>query len=162
MSDPNMEPKRLRAKLLLAALLPLLTMGACGLDEIKIPPLTGPAEQGTSIILQAVPNILNADGVSTSTVTITVRDQNGAPIPGRQILVWMTQGDGTLTAGNVTVGGGPMVSGAISMGTANNGQAQITYVAGTATVDVVINVQADSIYYNGSGEVPHTVIIRQQ
>lgn len=160
MSIPMMETKRLRAKLLLVALLPLLAMGACGLDEINIPALVGPAEQGTSIALQAVPNILNADGFSTSTVTITVRNQNGEPYPNRQLYVQLSQGDGVLFAGSVFVG---PLQGGISLGTASNGQAQVTYMAGTTPgLTVVIQVQAYSIDANGGGEVPHTVMIDQR
>ena len=160
MSMQKMERKRFGAKLLLVALLPLAGLGACGLDEIRVPPLVGPAEQGLSIDLRAVPNILNADGVSTSTVTITVRNQNGAPVANRQLYVQLNQGDGVLIAGAVVVG---PLQGGISLGTASNGVAQITYQAGTTRgLQAIIIVQAYSFDAAGGGEVPHTVVIDQR
>lgn len=44
------------------------------------PPLTGPSEQGTSIVVTVTPDILTQDGSSQSLVTITARDSNGKPL----------------------------------------------------------------------------------
>ena len=44
------------------------------------PPLTGPSELGTSIVVTVTPDILTQDGSSQSLVTITARDSNGKPL----------------------------------------------------------------------------------
>jgi hypothetical protein len=57
----------------------LLALSGCGLDEIIIPDLGGPAGLGTNIKLTATPDVLTADGRSSSVITAFVIDQNGAP-----------------------------------------------------------------------------------
>jgi PKD domain-containing protein len=63
----------------------LFALPGCGLNEVEIPDLVGPAELGLSVTLTASPDILTADGFSTSLIQATVRDQNGRPAVGRQI-----------------------------------------------------------------------------
>ncbi len=54
------------------------------MDEVKVPGgLVGPSELGISVQLSASPDIVNADGVSQSVVTATVRDQNGKAALGQ-------------------------------------------------------------------------------
>jgi hypothetical protein len=75
-----------RGRLWAAAALALLVVhGGCGLDEVEIPDLEGPSELALSIALTANPDIIVADGLSTSLVEATVRDQNGRPVAGREI-----------------------------------------------------------------------------
>jgi hypothetical protein len=117
-----------RPAALVGALALIGAMHGCGLDEVKVPGLVGPSETGLSLDMKAVPDILNADGVSQSIVRITARDQNGKLAPGRQLSVSFN-GDGTLVAGSVLVG--PLQT-AVSVTTDNNGVAQVVYVAGTS------------------------------
>ncbi len=162
MSTPNTPSKRLRAKVLLVALLPFLGLGACNLnlDEVVPPGLVGPSEQALSLDIRAVPNIVNADGVSTSTVTVRVRNQDGAPVANRQLYVQLENGDGLIIAAGVFVG---PLQGGLSLGTADNGIATITYQAGTTPgIRVFIRVQAYSFDASGDGEVPHFVAIDQR
>src|SRR5262245_16110758 len=64
----------------------LLVLTACGLDKVDFPDFfDGPSELGTSVTLTANPDILTADGFSTSAIIATVRDQNGQPAPNRRI-----------------------------------------------------------------------------
>ncbi len=115
------------------ALALILAMNGCGLDDVPVPPLVGPSETGLSLQMAANPDIVNADGVSQSVVRITVRDQNGRPAPGRQLLVSFS-GDGFIVAGSVLVG--PLQA-AISVSTDTNGIAQVVYVAGTSAGSTV-------------------------
>jgi len=140
----------------------LLVLGACDLNEVSIPELTGPAEQGLSIEMRAVPDILNADGVSTSTVTVFVRDQNGRPVANRQLL-FAVDGDGLLISGSVVVG--PLQNGGqgISLGTAGNGVAQLTYQAGTISgIRVWVSCRAYSFDAAGEGGPTRFVAIDQR
>jgi hypothetical protein len=159
----NVMPKpKLSRSMAFAALSLLLVLGACDLDEVRIPELTGPAEQGLSIDMRAVPDILNADGVSTSTITVRVHDQNGAPVGNRQLL-FAVDGDGLLISGNVVVG--PLQDGGqgISLGTAGNGQAQITYQAGTISgIRVWVSCRAYSFDAAGEGGPTRFVAIDQR
>jgi hypothetical protein len=116
-------------------------MAACGLgglNEVDIPPLVGPSETGTSLQMSASPDTLNADGVSQSVVRIVVRDQNGKPAPGRQLVVRIAQGDGFLVAGSVVVG--PLQTGA-SLVSDGSGVVQVVYTAGLDIGLVVIAVK---------------------
>ena len=47
-----------------AALGLMLAASGCGLDKVQTPPLIGPSETGYSVQLTALPDTLNADGVS--------------------------------------------------------------------------------------------------
>ena len=55
----------------------LLGLGGCGLDEVEIPELDGPSELALSVRLTASPDILVADGFSTSLIQATLRGPNG-------------------------------------------------------------------------------------
>jgi hypothetical protein len=111
----------------------VLAVNGCGLDGVDVPGLVGPSETGISLQMQANPDIVNADGVSQSVVRITVRDQNGRPAQGQQLLVSFS-GDGFIIAGSVLVG--PLQN-AISVTTDTNGIAQVVYVAGRAAGSTV-------------------------
>src|SRR5207245_3198626 len=70
---------------LAAALAVVLGYSGCGLDEVRLPQLDGPAALGQDLVLTATPDVITADGFSTSLVQATLRDQNGRPIAGRDI-----------------------------------------------------------------------------
>jgi hypothetical protein len=117
-----------RRGLALGAVTLLVAMNGCGLDEVEVPALVGPSQEGLSMDLKANPDTISADGVSQSVVRITVRDQNGRPAPNRQLSVQLKQGDGFIVAGSVLVG--PLQT-AVSLLTDSNGIAQVVYTAGT-------------------------------
>lgn len=106
----------------------VLVLHGCGLEEVEIPELSGPSEMGLSVRLTAQPDILTADGVSTSLVQATVRDQNARPVSGRDIFFSVADESGraadigTLRAsGSVGVGTGVVVR------TNAQGIAQVVY-----------------------------------
>ena len=71
-----------RPLLLFVATLGLVTAG-CGLGKVEDPPLVGPSETGLSVQLTALPDTLNADGVSQAVVQLVLRDaRTGRPSPG--------------------------------------------------------------------------------
>ena len=46
----------------------LLSLPGCVLDKDKEPPLIGPSETGISVQMIALPDVVNADGVSESVI----------------------------------------------------------------------------------------------
>jgi len=120
----------------------LVAHGGCGFDGVDVPELVGPAELATSVALTAVPDLIEADGFSTSLITATVRDQNGQPAAGRDIFFSIADASGrtadigTLrsTATGVSVGTG------ITVKTNAQGVAEVVYEA-PARTDATANQQ---------------------
>lgn len=82
-----------RLKAILAA--GLLAGGlACGLNDQGIPELSGPAEQGIAFLIDARPDVLTANGVSTSAIQVRVFNQNGQPLGGQGIFFAVTNVEG--------------------------------------------------------------------
>jgi hypothetical protein len=118
--------RRHRAVVGVAAL--VAAMSGCGLNEVNVPSLVGPAEGGLSLQMTASPDRVNADGVSQSLVRIQARNQNGDPAANRQLFVTLGgSADGFLVAGSVLVG---ELNNGMSLMTDSNGVAQVVYLAG--------------------------------
>jgi hypothetical protein len=117
-----------------------LGLVGCGLDEENEPALSGPSETGISAQLSAFPDTVNADGVSQSVVQLILRDQTGAPAPGRAVLFLQVGGDGYITPSASSTFVGPLSNGSLVMATADDGSAEVIYTAGynvqTATIGV--------------------------
>lgn len=113
-----------------AGLCLLLAHGGCGLDEVKVPPLSGPAELGLSLDLKVTPDVITADGLSTASVTATVRDQNGQPVAGREIFFALADAAGLFA----------------DIGTLYDATQSQRLAGGTATVRTGSNGVARAIY----------------
>jgi hypothetical protein len=112
-----------------------LVAGGCTLDKAEQAGLVGPSETGMSVELQALPDTLNADGVSASTVQLILRDSAGQPVNG--MAVWFDHdGDGTLVPSPVSRYVGPLQTGFV-MATDGSGTAKVLYYAGTTRGRVV-------------------------
>lgn len=72
----------------------LLALAGCSLDKQTVPALSGPSELATSLKMQAIPDVLTADGLSTSAITVTAFDQNGRPRPGLPIFFAIADAQG--------------------------------------------------------------------
>jgi hypothetical protein len=125
----------------LVALVGILALAAagCGLDEVEPPPVQGPSETGVSVQLSALPDTLNADGVSESVVQLVLREPDGTPLSGRAVLFGL-DGDGTLVPSASSTYVGPIQTG-IVMATDRDGVANVVYVAGTDYRTVIIWVR---------------------
>jgi hypothetical protein len=146
-----------RPLLLFVAALGLVTAG-CGLSEVENPPLVGPAETGISVQLIALPDTLNADGVSRATVQLVLRRQDGSAFSG--LAVYFTHdGDGLLGPSASSTYVGPVQSGFV-MATDNNGVANVVYVAGTGLKKVKVFVRPYNI--DGANYFERTVEILQR
>jgi hypothetical protein len=117
----------------------LLGVGACGLDAVKQPAVGGTAQTGISVQLTALPDTVNADGVSQSTVQLVLRDQSGNPVTGRSVLFELN-GDGRIMPSASSTYVGPVQQGLV-MATDNSGSANVVYVAGTSIGTITIGVR---------------------
>ena len=100
----------LRPLLAIVATLGLVGAG-CGLDKVEDPPLVGPSETGLSVQLTALPDVLNADGVSQAVVQLVLRDANGAAVTGRAILFCTTAPPSTIAVPECQAAPGQLVAG---------------------------------------------------
>jgi hypothetical protein len=116
----------------------LVTAG-CGLDKVEEPPLAGPSETGVSVQLTALPDTLNADGVSTSTIQLVLRDNSGRALSGLAVL-FEFDGDGVLAPSASSTYVGPIQTG-IVMASDRDGVVNVVYVAGTAIRTVTVWVR---------------------
>ena len=98
-----------------------VALSGCTVKKTEAPDITGPSELGLSLELRVSPDVLNMDGVSQSTLTITSRDANGHVQPNVDVRVEAIAGGeivdvfGRLSTKNVRTGG--------------DGRATLTYTA---------------------------------
>ena len=127
-----------RPVLALVGTLALLAVG-CGLDEVDLPPVQSPSETGISVQLTAVPDTLNADGISEAVVQLVLRRADGSPLGGLAVF-FAHDGDGILFPSASSTYVGPIQSGLV-MATDSNGVANVVYVAGTGFRTVTVFVR---------------------
>ncbi len=143
----------LNVALAAAALLP----AGCTMKDQKAPPLTGPSELGTSIVVSVSPDVLTQDGASQSLVTITARDPQGQPIRNLslrvEILVGGTRADfGTLSARNLATG--------------SDGRATTTYTAPASPAGpstdpfTIVDIAATPVGTDFGNALPRTAALR--
>ena len=147
----------------------LLTAPGCNqLEAPAEPELTGPADQAFTVELRALPDTVNADGVSFSRVRLVLRDQNGQPVQGYAVLFEcdgndrFCNGDGTLFPDPASTYVGPIQTGEV-MATNSEGIAQMIYTAGFDFRAVHITVRPynfDGVIENNWGS--RSVIIIQR
>jgi hypothetical protein len=124
-----------------------MTLGACSLDEVEPPALDGPSELGISLQVTATPDILLANGFSTSVIQVTARGPNGQALGNREIVFTIADGDGR-TADIGTFIAPPSfrdLGTAITVRTNGQGVAQAVYEAPArtdATANRRVTVQA--------------------
>ncbi len=139
----RLEGTRLRRTVPGVALLVLLSLGlaGCGLTESEEQNLVGPADTILSVELTAAPDVVNADGVSQAVVQLIVRDQNGAPVPGKAVeFRYSGGGDGELVASADSTYVGPIQS-ALIMATDEGGATRVIWVAATSPGTVRVSVR---------------------
>lgn len=107
-------------------------LGACALDEQSQQELVGPSEQGVSVQLTALPDVVNADGVSRVLIELRVRANSGEALSGLAVLFHLDTGDGEMLQDPGFTYVGPVQDGLV-MATDQAGVARVIYVAGTAT-----------------------------
>ncbi len=116
-----------------------LVASGCGLDKAPEPDLSGPSDTGVSAELQALPDVLNADGVSQSVVRLVLRDDKGQPISNHSVL-FQHDGDGLMVPSAASTYVGPVQTGLV-MATDKDGVAYVVYVAGLGIGSVHVFVR---------------------
>jgi PKD repeat protein len=113
----------------------LLGLNSCGLDEVEIPDtFEGPSETGLSLRLTAQPDIVTADGFSTSVVQVSARDQSGRPATGRDVFFTIGDEDGRFAdLGSLRASGSVGVGTGLVVRTNGQGVAQVVYEAPART-----------------------------
>jgi len=137
----------------------LLVVPGCLLDQHDAPAVIGPSQTGLSVQLSALPDTVNADGVSRSVVELVLRDQNGNPAPGRAVLFELLAGDGKMVPSAASTYVGPVQTG-IVMATSETGQAVVIYVAGRNITTAAIGVRTYS--FDAAREYLSTIEIVQR
>jgi hypothetical protein len=135
-----------------------LVMAGCSLDKVQDSPLVGPAETGVSVALTALPDTVNADGVSQSTVQLVLRNADGSPFSGLAVY-FAHDGDGLLGPSPASTYVGPVQTG-IVMATDGNGVANVIYTSGTDLGTVTVFVRPYNI--DGANFFERTVEILQR
>jgi hypothetical protein len=130
------------------ALVLAVGLAACGFDKVTIPDeFEGPAELGIALRLEASPDVVTADGFSSSAIRATVRDQNGQPLSGRSVVFKITDANGrNADIGELTTSDGRRIRAAEATATSgSDGVARVTYYApvrSDVTADTSVLVSA--------------------
>lgn len=150
-----------RTSALAAALCLFVAMSGCQLEEVDVPDFNGPSEFAFSLRLTATPDILVADGFSTSLIQAVARDENGRPISGRPLFFGVSDAQGRFAdIGFFQTSNGPGTG--VSVVTNSQGLAQVIYQSpprtdATANNRVTISVRPIGDDFNG--EIYRTVSI---
>jgi len=128
----------LRRTVALGALgLAMIGAAACGLDNNKMPALSGPSTLGLSIAMTASPDQLPRDGSSQSVITLTARDAQGRVVAGQRLSLSLDlnapQG-ASISQTEVTTGSGGQATFAVTAPTAGS-LGDITILATPIGVD---------------------------
>lgn len=146
--DRAIRINRTRAASLAGALILAAAGGACNLDKKTIPELSGPAELGQSVQLTASPDVITADGFSTSSVQVAARGPNGQPLSGLGIFFALSDASGNF--GDI----GRLSSSTATTG--SNGIAQVIYKSPPrtdATGNRTIFIEARPIGGDANGQL---------
>src|SRR5437867_1623976 len=110
----------------------LVAQGGCGLDDVTVPELEGPSGLGIGFVLTATPDVITADGFSTSLITASLRDQNGRGMAGRDVFFAIADASGSFAdLGELRTSNGPGTGATVR--TDAQGIAMIVYEAPAAT-----------------------------
>jgi PKD repeat protein len=112
----------------------VLALNGCGLEEIEVPDLDGPSEMSLSVRVTASPDIVTADGFSTSLVQALVRDENARPVANRDIFFSIADESGRAAdIGTLSASGSFGVGTGVVVRTNGQGIAQVIYEAPART-----------------------------
>ena len=146
-----------------AALVLLIVHGGCGTEDVEIPELTGPSETGLSVALTADPDLIVADGLSTSLVQATLRGPDGRPLAGKDVFFSIADDSGRFAdLGTLSANGAVDLGTGVVVRTNAQGIAFVVYKAPPrtdATANQFVSVAARPIGQDGSSAFYRTVRI---
>lgn len=124
-----------------AVILALALVPACTMSDQDPPPLSGPAELGTSVTVTVSPDILTQDGASQSVVTVFARDANGQPLRNLSLRNEINVAGASADFGSLS---------ARSVVTGSDGRATFVYTApvsapGSPDTGTVVNIMVTPI-----------------
>jgi PKD domain len=141
----------------------LLAFNSCGLDKVEVPAFDGPSEFALSLRLTASPDLLTADGLSTSSIQAQVRGPNGEPVANRNIFFTITDEAGhPADIGQLRSGSRLGVGTGVNENTNSQGIAQAIYEAPVRTdaqANQTLLIVARPVGDDANGEVYRTVRI---
>jgi hypothetical protein len=142
----------------------LLSLSGCGMDDVVIPEYSGPAELALALGLTASPDVITADGFSTSSVVATARGTDGQPLVGQTILFALADEGGRFAdIGTLSSTSGARLHAATATAvTGANGVAQVIYRAPArtdATANQSLVVSARPVGTDANAAVYRTVRI---
>ena len=133
-----------------AALAALLVAPGCGLDKQTIPSISGPSGLSLDVAVTASPEFLPRDGVSSSVITVTLRDVEGRPAARRAL--------------RLTAVASPGVGGKLDATQAEtdaNGRASVVFTAPGVSDNVnEVVIAATPLTGNADTNLTHSVRIR--
>jgi len=119
------------------------TTSFTGTGTLTIGP--GPVNSGTSNVI-AAPTTVVADGVSTSTITVTLEDAGGNPVSGKTVTLAQGLGHSTISAAS----GQSNSSGVVTFTVKDTKAEIVTYSATDATDGVAITTMASVTFIAGT------------
>lgn len=138
-----------------------MSLGGCGLGDVRVPDLQGPSTYGISLVLSASRDVLVADGGDFAIVTATVRGPNGQPAPNLDVFFAVADATGNFADIGVIVGSNGPGTGA-TVRTNQQGIAQVVYEAPSrsdSTANSTILVKARLVGTDDNGIPYHSVRI---
>jgi hypothetical protein len=124
----------------------LAAFGGCSMDKQSAPDLAGPSGLGLSMDIKATPDVVLRDGISTSTIEVTMRDAEGRLLADRAVHF-----AGQLNLGSLS---------AQSVKTNSSGKATVTYTAPPAGSDTTTTITVMPVGDNAQNIWARTVAIR--
>ena len=131
----------------------LLLTAACTMKSQEAPPLTGPSEFGTSVGVQATPDVLQLDGASQSVVVVTVRDSAGQPLRNVPLRADIVVGGQVVDFGSLS---------AKSLVTNGDGRATVVYTAPAAATEseAIVDIEVTPVGSNYQNAAARSASIR--
>ena len=124
----------------------LAAFGGCTVDKQTIPDLAGPSSLGLSMDVKATPDVILRDGISTSTIEVTMRDADGRLLADRTVFFATQLNLGTVSSPSVK--------------TNSAGKATVTYTAPPVGNDTTTTITVTPVSDNNQNTVARTVAIR--
>jgi PKD domain-containing protein len=147
-----------------AGLALMLVLNSCGLEDLEVPDFEGPSTFATGIRMTASPDIIVADGFSSSLITANVSDSEGRPAGGREIFFSVSDINGNFADIGQLRSTGPDrgVGTGLVVRTDGSGAARVAYVSPPRTdltANALVIVAARPVGEDSRGQLYRTVEI---
>ena len=136
-----------------------LTAAASGGDSLTAATssaftVTGGAVNATHSTMSASPASVVADGVTTSTITVTLKDVNDNPASGKTVTLAQGSGSSTISAAS----GSSSATGVVTFTVKDTKAEAVTYTARDTTDSVTITPTAAVTFFAGAVSATHSTV----